>query len=109
MGKKIMKNLLIDEPPILVSPTLATLIGLNEAIFLLQLNNSKNEWIEKDGFKWVNRSYQEWHENIFPFWSIETIRRIISKLEQGKLLISTQFDSMDRKKLYRINYEAFEY
>ncbi len=51
-----MKNLLIDEPPILVSPTLATLIGLNEAIFLLQLNNSKNEWIEKDGFKWVNRS-----------------------------------------------------
>ena len=41
-GKK-MNKLLLNEPPLMILPTLASNIGLNEAIFLQQLHY----WIEK--------------------------------------------------------------
>ena len=101
-------NLLINEPPLQVIPSLAVEIGLNEAIILQQthywLRISENV---RDGFKWIYKKYEEWQRE-FPFWSDKTIRRTITNLEKRELLISTEEYNKfkaDRTKWYRINYE----
>ncbi|MDN6162330.1 MAG: DNA replication protein DnaD, partial [Atopostipes sp.] len=80
-------NLLINEYPLLVLPNLAKEIGLNEAIFIQQLHywlNGKSAKV-KDGKKWVYNTYEDWQEQ-FPFWSVPTIKRIVSKLREKKLI-----------------------
>lgn len=105
-----MSKLLLDESPILVIPSLASKVGLNESIFLQQLHY----WLKdsnnlKDGHTWVYNTYKDWQEQ-FPFWSVSTIRRIITKLENADLLIIGNFNKLkiDKTKWYRINYEALE-
>jgi len=105
-----MSKLLINENPILVLPTLAKKIGLNEALFIQQLHywlaDSKHTY---DGYQWVYNTYEDWHRQ-FPFWSTSTIRRIIGKLEREGLIISGNYNrfKMDKTKWYRINYEYLE-
>lgn len=102
-----MNKLLISEPPLLVLPSLAKLIGLNEAIFIQQIHYwSLYSKHIVDGDRWLYNSHQEWQEQ-FPFWSIRTIRRIIENLERQNLLISGNFNKLkiDRTKWYKINYE----
>lgn len=100
-------NLLINEPPLQVLPTLAVAIGLNNAIVVQQvhywLRVSKNE---RDGNKWVYKTIDEWHEE-FPFWSKRTLERVIESLEDMKILASGNYNKlkMDRTKWYRIDYE----
>ncbi len=61
-----MSKLLLDEHPLLVLPSLAKKIGLNEAIILQQINywliDSKKEI---DGRKWTYNSIKAWNEQ-FP-------------------------------------------
>lgn len=102
-----MKALLLDEKPLIVMPGLAKKIGLNESIFLQQLHY----WLEKstniqDGHRWVYNTAKKWQEQ-FPFWSVNTIRRIIKNLEDKELLIIDNFNSLpiDKTNWYRINYE----
>ncbi len=102
-----MKALLLDEKPLIVMPGLAKKIGLNESIFLQQLHY----WLEKstniqDGHRWVYNTAPKWQEQ-FPFWSVNTIRRIIKKLEEKELLIIDNFNALpiDKTNWYRINYE----
>lgn len=105
-----MSNLLLDESPILIIPSLATRVGLNEAIFIQQLHywlkDSKNI---KDGFTWVYNTYEDWQEQ-FPFWSLSTLRRIITKLEKANLIIIGNYNKLkiDNTKWYRINYSQLE-
>ncbi|MFS0574103.1 hypothetical protein AB1K83_00575 [Sporosarcina sp. 179-K 3D1 HS] len=101
-------KLLINDSPLLVLPSLATKLGLNEAVILQQLHFrsliSKNR---KDGHVWVYKTYEEWHEE-FPFWSERTIKRTIRKLEEKGYIISTSAHNklkIDRTKWYRIDYE----
>lgn len=105
-----MSKLLLDESPIVVQPSLATKIGLSEAVFIQQLHY----WLqastnERDGFKWVYNTYEDWQKQ-FPFWSISTIRRTITKLEKANLIINGNFNKMkiDNTKWYRINYDLLE-
>lgn len=107
-GNIPVTNLLINEPPLQVLPSLATAIGLNEAIIVQQIHYwigiSKNY---REGHKWVYKTFDKWREE-FPFWSTSTIKRTISNLEKSEVLISTEkFNKMgfDRTKWYRINYE----
>jgi len=100
----------MDEKPLLVMPSLATKIGLSEAIFLQQLHY----WLDRsvnveEGHKWVYNTAKKWQEQ-FPFWSINTIRRIIKSLEDKQLVISDSFNSLliDKTKWYRINYEKIK-
>ncbi|NUK31018.1 DnaD domain protein [Parageobacillus sp. VR-IP] len=100
-------RLLLDEKPLVILPSLAAEIGLNEAIILQQLHY----WLQEstnihDGYKWVYNTYEEWREQ-FPFWSISTIRRIITKLEEKGLIIVGNFNKskIDKTKWYRIDYE----
>ena len=108
-----MSKLLINEPPLLVLPSLANVIGLNEAITLQQIHY----WLDprvnknfKEGLYWVYNSYEEWQVQ-FSFWSIRTIRRNIQSLEESNLLISKVFNtnSFDKTKWYSINYEVLEH
>jgi len=103
-------SLLYDEPPLVVSPTLAKLIGLNEAIILQQVHywvvqNVKAGRNLHDGFHWTFNSYPQWQKQ-FPFWSLATIRRTMASLERSGYLITGAFNKMtgDRSKWYRVDY-----
>lgn len=105
-----MSKLLLDESPILVLPSLATKVGLNEAIFIQQLHY----WLKdssnlRDGFTWVYNTYEGWQEQ-FPFWSVSTLRRIVTKLEKANLIIIANYNKLkiDNTKWYRINYSLLE-
>lgn len=103
--------LLINEPPLTVSPTLASIIGLDEAIVIQQVHywlmNSKNAGRVEEGEKWVYNTYEEWREGNFPFWSADKIQRLFLKLEKEGLIISRQFDAKNRdmRKFYRLDYD----
>lgn len=101
-------RLLIDESPLQVLPSLACAVGLNEAIFVQQLHY----WLrskyakEHDDKPWVYNTYEGWHEQ-FPFWSYDTVRRVITACEkQGLIETTTRFNhrSGDRTKWYTVNY-----
>ncbi|TKC19092.1 DnaD domain-containing protein [Robertmurraya kyonggiensis] len=102
-----MSKLVIEDHPILLSPRLAEMVGLNEDIFIQQLHywqtNSKHV---HDGQKWVYNSYESWNEH-FPFWSHTTIRRIVTRLEKVELIITGNYNiyKNDKTKWYRVNYE----
>lgn len=100
-------NLLINEPPLQVLPSLAKKVGLNEAIFLQQLHFrlliSTNE---RDGHKWIYKTLADWNEE-FPFWSYDTLKRIVSKLEKEGYIVTTNAYNklkMDKTKWYRVDY-----
>lgn len=103
-------RLLINEPPLMVLPSLAAAIGLNEAIVLQQLHY----WLgrsgkQRDGRQWIYNSYEDW-ERQFPFWSNKTIRRIIGALETSKLILSANYNAsaFDKTKWYTIDYAALD-
>lgn len=102
-------NLLIPEDPLLVLPSLAVAIGLNEAIFLQQihfhLRFSKNE---RDGRTWVYNTFEEWQEEM-PWWSVRTLKRIVHRLQEcGLLLTTSEYNKMpiDKTLWYTIDYTA---
>lgn len=100
-------ELLINEPPLQVIPTLAHRIGLNEAIVLQQIHYWLNPKLNKNYFQnrfWVWNTYEQWQEQ-FPFWGITTIRRIIFNLEELGILETFTSGDFKRLKHYTINYE----
>lgn len=105
-------NLLIDEPPLQVLPTLAKLVGLNEAIVLQQIHYWLNPHHNKNiynGYHWVFNSYEDWQTQ-FPFWSKDTIRRVIASLEKAEFICIDNFnkDRFNHRKWYRINYTKLQ-
>lgn len=105
-----MKSLLIDEHPLLVLPSLAVKIGLNEAIMLQQIHF----WVSKqkhykDGKYWVYNTYDDWAEQ-FPFWSKSTVIRILKRLEGRDLIETANYNRMkiDNTKWYTVNYGKIE-
>ena len=101
-------RLLLDEPPMILLPTLASILGINEALILQQINYwlqaSKNEW---EGHLWTYNSYLEWQTQ-FIFLSVTTIGRAIRKLEKMGVLISAVGPNKkrsDRTKWYRIDHD----
>ena len=103
-------NLLIAENPMIVCPTLAVRIGLQEAIFLQQVHfltlHSRNI---RDGYRWVYNTYEDWLK-IFPFFENEQkIGRYVRKLEDlGLLVTSKEYNrnKLDKRKWYRVNYAS---
>lgn len=94
----------------LVLPSLAVAIGLNEAIVLQQihywLGASKNS---HDGRLWVYNTYEQWAEQ-FPFWSPEFIRKIVKSLRDKNLIEARQLspNAWDKTNSYTINYQVLE-
>ncbi|MED1470093.1 conserved phage C-terminal domain-containing protein [Bacillus salipaludis] len=105
-----MSSLLLNESPMMVLPSLAKKIGLNEAIILQQIHS----WIRKsshmiEGKTWIFNTYQQWQLQ-FSFWSLSTIKRTIRSLEAQGLLLSGNWNrsKMDQTKWYTIDYERLE-
>jgi len=102
------RTLMVNESPLILSPTLATEIGLNEALFLQQLHY----WLGQsshihDGHTWVYNTKEQWAEQ-FPFWSSSTLKRAISSLRRQGLIYTTDRynpSRTDRKLWYTIDYE----
>jgi hypothetical protein len=105
-----MSKLLLKDQPLIVLPALAVKVGVNGALFLQQLHY----WLEKsanmqDGYTWVYNTNQQWLQQ-FPFWSLSTIQRIISKLEKEGLIIKGKYNrsKFNNTVWYRIDYEKLE-
>ncbi|MHB8709493.1 MAG: hypothetical protein ACYC9I_11510 [Desulfuromonadales bacterium] len=104
-------KIILDEYPLLVMPSLATAIGLNEALFLQRLHYwLKNSAHSRDGRKWVYNTVEAWREQ-FPFWSEKTIRRIVESLREKGLVETTQSYNQkryDKTLWFSINYHILE-
>ena len=100
-----MTKLLIAEPPLQVLPTLARLIGLNEAVVLQQLHY---HGVRSRDDGWVQRSIVDWRHEDFRFWSLRTLKRAFSGLRE-KGLIETAVVGLDgggRESKVRVNHDA---
>ena len=102
-----MSKLLVNECPVMVVPSLAVKLGLNEAVVLQQIHY----WLEAslhvvEGRKWVYKTYREWQRQL-PFWSESTIKRAIRSLESQGYLISANWNrlKLDKTKWYTIDSE----
>lgn len=103
-----MSNLLINESPLMVLPSLAKAIGLNEAIMLQQVHYwLKHAKVKHDGKMWIYKTFEEWKEQDFDFWSLTTIRRTAMSLRKLNLLLVEKLanNSFDRVNHYTVNYE----
>ncbi|MCH6265342.1 conserved phage C-terminal domain-containing protein [Neobacillus citreus] len=105
-----MSKLLINENPVMIIPSLAVKIGLNEAVILQQIHY----WVHGsrhviEGRKWIFNTYKDWQEQL-PFWSESTIKRAIHSLEKQGLLLSGNWNrsKMDKTKWYTIDYQRLE-
>lgn len=102
----ITSQLLINEPPLQVLPTLAQTIGLNEAIILQQIHYWLAPKLNQNFFNgrhWVRNTYEQWQSQ-FPFWGEKTIRRTISNLEESGILMSFVTRDFKRFKYYSLDY-----
>lgn len=101
--KSKIKEWLLREEVVIVYPTLATALGLNEAIFLQRLMFRLN--VTEEG--WYRRTMEEWQEEL-PWWSVSTIKRIITGLkEAGIVLVRTDRNKfkIDNTSWYSIDFE----
>lgn len=100
-------SLLINENPLILLPSLAKMIGLNEAIVLQQLHfylSNPKAGVERDGERWIYNTYEQWQEEAFPFWSTDTIKRTFLKLQEMHIVEACQPDGREsRRKYYRLN------
>lgn len=104
-------NYILPEPGLILLPSLAAKIGVNEAIFLQQIHY----WITRDagiidqyGRHWIYNTIKQWQKQL-SFLSESTIRRAIGNLEERGLLLSMWYgDGFDRKKIYTIDYDCMD-
>lgn len=102
-------SLLLKVKPLVVSPELASRIGLNEAIVLQQICywlEDTTSGVEYDGKRWVYNTIGEWTEQ-FPFWSEKTVKRALTSLKSRGLIYVEQLKKTqhDRTNYYAINHE----
>lgn len=99
-------SLIIEESPLVVMPSLAVAIGLEEAIVLQQLHfllRLPSNGKELNGHRWIYNTYEGW-QKFFPFLSMRTIRRVFTRLEEMFLVETCQPEGRkSRRKYYRLN------
>lgn len=97
---------LIAEPPLLVLPSLAVAVGLNEAMVLQQLHFLANvRRPGRGGERWVEMGNADL-QHTFPFFGANTLRRAVYNLRDRGLISIKPKDG--RCNLYQLNYEAIE-
>ena len=106
-------KLLIQESPLQVLPSLCDAgwiercYGTSAAPYFRSLISNN----VRDGYKWVYKTYDEWRNEEFPFWSVATIKRAIRRLEVKGFIIATASYNrmkMDKTKWYRIDYQKLQ-
>jgi hypothetical protein len=104
-------RLLINERPLTVLPSLVKLVGMERAVILQQIHwllQGRHNGEVYDGYKWVWGTHDEWCADYFPFWQPATLRKHMVWLENKGLLNSMQMGGWNRRKHYRIDYEALD-
>lgn len=106
-----MSKLLINEHPMMVLPSLALAIGLEQALVLQQIHywiegNRERDINEREGRYWVYNTHDQWQEE-FGWWSKRKVQRILKKLRDLELVDAKPLakDSGDRTLWYTIDYE----
>lgn len=87
--------LIPGEIPVALSPTLAKLVGTDEAIFLARVH-------EDGGGDWLTRSLDEWAGLLSVSYC--TVRRIVETLQRKRLITTKR----SRRKSYRVDYARLE-
>lgn len=116
MSNKTNIPSLLDEPPIVLYPSLAKALGVNQAAVFQQLHYlliatkiGKNKYNFVDNKWWVYNTYEEWME-YFTWLRPSTIKQCFLDLETLGIVVSQQGvkKPTDRRKWYTIDYEAWE-
>lgn len=110
LAARNMEKLVNEKHIVIIYPKLAAKIGLNEAIILQHIHSRLEESeLYRDGRVWIYNTYQELQKQL-PFWSADTIKRVIRKLEKVGYLYSANYNriQMDKTKWYSMNYEKVE-
>lgn len=82
-------HLLLQHTYLQISIDLAKILGLNEAIVIQRLHDLIEESSTFfDGYYWVHKTYNEWQQQHFPFWSTITVSRTFLNLEKKELVLS---------------------
>lgn len=93
-----------------ISPDLASEIGLNESIVLLQIEFlMRGNTEERDGKRWIYHPLEYWQREHFSWWSVATIARIFKNLEKAELIyINSKYNraGYDRTQWVALNYEG---
>ena len=104
-------RVIVDESTRVFQPTLACLIGVNEAIVIQQIHylvrlNKGDKKKFKEGRWWTYDSFSDLKEKFFPFWSERTLQRIVASLDKQGVLFVGRFSPFrkDRRNWYAINY-----
>ena len=106
MSKPTTSRALIAEPPLLVLPSLACAVGLNQAIVLQQLHFlSQIRKPDRQGLRWIALGGGDL-EHTFPFWSKNTIWRVIWQARDAGLLVVNTDPGAPNS--YRIDYSAID-
>lgn len=109
-----MSNLLIDERPITVLPSLVEAVGYSKAIILQQIHwlctQPRSGKMLDDGNVWVWNTYDEWKRDYFSWLSISMIKRHVQELEAEGYLLSCKplCDTWDHTKYYRVSHEKLQ-
>lgn len=109
-----MSKLLFNEQPLVIDKKLATLIGLNEAMVLqqihywIEINRKADKNLQEEKY-WTYNTIEEWQRE-FPFWSVDTVKRTLTKLRKLNILTIGNFNKLkiDRTLWYTINYDELE-
>lgn len=95
-------------------PLVAKVFGVEEAVMLWNLDfwiqkNKANQKHFHDGRYWTYNSTKAFSE-LFPFWSVGQVRRILRKLEEFGVIITGNYNSsaVDRTMWYAIDYSVLE-
>lgn len=107
-------SLLIDEPPMLMLPSLAKVLkSADKAIIVQQIHywlqikrKAKDTRSFKEGHWWVYNSFREWHKQ-FIWISERTIQRHFKDLVAQGIIIVGNFNNQnyDRTNWYTLSYE----
>lgn len=99
-----MQSSLIPERPLIISPTLAATIGLEEAVLLHVFCElmAHRRGIQKDGLIWLELDQQSLLDAL-PFWAWIDIRRVQNSLQEIGLLLVDPNTGRDDSWRFAIN------
>jgi hypothetical protein len=104
-----MSDLLLNEPPLIVFPSLVRRLGLVEAALVQQLHYwSQRATRTHDGFVWVYKTYQDWSDEIGV--SAKAARGALDRLRRDGLVVAIQnpTDLRDRTLWWRVDHDVLE-
>ena len=83
-----MSVLLVPERPIVISPKLATHLGLEEAVLLQVLNEclAHRHTMVLNNRQWLEMNHHELL-SLLPFWTAQDIIRLLTSLQQQEVLL----------------------